>query len=127
VCSKANRELEAGHCCSIVTAMDLHGLAEERSLAYHRRVAELLRSRPELITQARERARGWAASGERHAPYAAQWLLILEGPIEQIVASLTDPSERGRALRQATPFAGALDPRERWRLWREVRESWEAR
>jgi hypothetical protein len=39
--------------------------------------------------------------------------------------ALVDPSERGRALRQCTPFAGALDPRTRWRLWAQVREELE--
>jgi hypothetical protein len=107
--------------------MDLHGLAEERSLAYHRRVAELLSSRPGLIDEARKRARTWAESESRSAAWARQWERILEGSPEEIARQLVDPSERGRALRQSTPFAGALDPRERWRLWREVRERWESR
>jgi hypothetical protein len=25
-------------------------------------------------------------------------------------------------MRQSTPFAGVIDPRQRWRIWREVRE-----
>lgn len=29
--------------------------------------------------------------------------------------------EEARELRQSSPFAGALSPRERWRIWREVR------
>jgi hypothetical protein len=107
--------------------MDLHGLAEERSLAYHREVAARLRRRPELIALARRRAQEWAAKGGREAPYAIEWLRILAGTLDEIVAQLEDPSERGRALRQATPFSGALDPRERWKLWREVRARWESR
>jgi hypothetical protein len=107
--------------------MDLHGLAEERSLAYHREVAARLRRRPELIALARRRAQEWATKGGREAPYAIEWLRILAGTPDEIVAQLEDPSERGRALRQATPFSGALDPRERWKLWREVRARWESR
>jgi len=106
--------------------MDLHRLAEERSLAYHRRVASLLPQRPDLFVQAKQRAQAWAASGQRHAPYAQKWLSLIEGSFENLVSALTDASEQGRALRQATPFSGALDPRERWRLWREVREAMEA-
>ncbi|MFL5409375.1 MAG: hypothetical protein ACJ79O_26435 [Myxococcales bacterium] len=40
--------------------MDLHALAEERSLAYHREVAARLARRPELISVARRRAEQWA-------------------------------------------------------------------
>jgi hypothetical protein len=29
-------------------------------------------------------------------------------------------------LRQSTPFAGALRPQERWRIWRETRELFSA-
>lgn len=105
--------------------MDPHRLAEERSLAYHRRVAELLSSRPDLIATARSRAQTWAGEGGGHAPYAREWLAILSGSLEEIRAALLEPSDQGRARRQATPFAGALDPRERWRLWREVRAAWE--
>jgi hypothetical protein len=36
-----------------------------------------------------------------------------------------DESEEARALRQVTPFAGAIDPRTRWRIWREVRAALE--
>jgi hypothetical protein len=107
--------------------MDLHGLAEERSLAYHRRVAQLLSAQPELLVSARERAREWAGSGARHSPYAQEWLRILSLPPEQLAAELVDPSQHGRDLRQATPFAGALPPRERWKLWKEVRAAWAAR
>jgi hypothetical protein len=32
------------------------------------------------------------------------------------VAALVDPGERARALRQCSPFAGALDAGERWRI-----------
>jgi hypothetical protein len=107
--------------------MDLHGLAEERSLAYHRRVAELLPAQPGLLSTARERSRQWAASGERHAPYAEEWLRLLSLPLDLLALRLVDPSQHGRDLRQATPFAGALAPRERWKLWSDVRAAREAR
>ncbi|MFL5380411.1 MAG: hypothetical protein ACJ783_15360 [Myxococcales bacterium] len=106
--------------------MDLHALAEERSLAYHREVAARLARRPELISVAKRRAEEWASQGEGHAPYAKEWLRVLAGTIDEIAAQLIDPSERGRALRQASPFSGALDPRERWKLWRDVRARWES-
>jgi hypothetical protein len=105
---------------------NLHDLAEERSLAYHRRVAELLPTQPALLVTARQRAAQWAASGAHHAPYAREWLRLLALPLDQLLVSLVDPSQPARDLRQATPFAGALDARERWKLWKNVRDRWEA-
>jgi hypothetical protein len=38
---------------------------------------------------------------------------------------MTESSEIGRELRQTTPFAGVIDARTRWRVWRSVREELE--
>jgi|GEM_PF-3948908 len=62
-------------------------------------------------------------SCDRGAPhYARAWNEVLARPLVEIAAFLVDPREHARELRQSTPFAGVLPPRERWRLWREVRE-----
>ncbi len=106
--------------------MPSHRLAEERSLAYHRAVAARLRGEPSLLEVARRRVDAWIAAGGRSAPYARAWRELLDRPLPELEAFLVDPSERARELRQSTPFAGALDPRERWRLWAEVRARFEA-
>lgn len=98
--------------------MDLHRLAEERSIAFHRAVAERMRREPSVLENARARVRGWIAAGEPHPFYASEWARILDGSMESIAEALVDPSEAARALRQVTPFAGALPPRERWAIWR---------
>lgn len=104
--------------------MNLHRLAEERSLAYHAAVADRLRREPDLLAIARARLAEWIAAG--HSPeHARAWQEILTRPLGDILAFLVDPGERARELRQSTPFAGFIDPRERWRLWREVRARWE--
>lgn len=102
--------------------MDAHRLAEERSLAYHRAIAERLPRHPETLARARARVNDWLARGEPHPVYAERWARILALPIEQLAKELVDPSPAARALRQVTPFAGALPPRERWAIWREVGE-----
>ncbi len=38
-----------------------------------------------------------------------------------VIARITDTSEHARALRQTSPFAGVLDPRERWEILRRHR------
>lgn len=101
--------------------VDPHRIAEARSLAYHRAIAERLAADPAIVERARERVRGWLAS-HPDAHYAAAWSAILARAIPEIVAFLVDDGERATELRQSTPFAGALAPRERWRIWREVRE-----
>ncbi len=102
--------------------MDPHRLAEERSLALHRLVAARLRSDPRVLDRARETVGRWMASG-RAPHYARAWQQVLEGPLDDVCALLVADTEEGRAMRQATPFAGVVDPRERWRLWAETREA----
>jgi hypothetical protein len=100
-------------------------LAEERSLALHRAVADKLASDPETLEGARARVRRWLESAEVSPHWARAWDEVLSRPLPEILAFLVEESERARTLRQATPFAGAIDPRTRWRIWREVREAME--
>ena len=102
-------------------SMDPHQLAEERSLAYHRVVAARLVDDPRLLVEARARVEQWLANGTRAARALERWRSILELPPSEIAALLVDSGELARELRQSSPFAGALDPRERWRIWRAVR------
>jgi hypothetical protein len=99
--------------------VDLHGIAEARSLAYHRAIAERLASDPAVLERARARVHAWLGA-EPDAYFAREWAVILARPLRDIATFLTDSGEHARELRQSTPFAGELDPRERWRLWREV-------
>jgi hypothetical protein len=101
--------------------MDPHELAEERSLAIHRLVAERLREDPQLVAAALQRVDTWLQDGSVHPAYAKAWHELLTGPGERLFQALTDRGERARALRQCSPFAGVVDPRTRWRIWRDVR------
>jgi len=102
--------------------MDRHRLAEERSISLHREVAVRLRADPRHLAAARVRVAGWLATGDVSDHYARAWEQALELPLEELCALLVDPGERARALRQATPFAGVVDPRTRWRIWQEEAE-----
>lgn len=104
---------------------DPHELAESRSLALHRAIADRLASEPGLVARARERLNHWAGVGQIHPEYAAQWRKLLDGPVASLVAAMTEPGEAGRSLRHSTPFTFVIAPAERWEIWRRAREQWE--
>lgn len=100
---------------------DLREVNEERSIALHRLVGERLREDPALITTALERIDRWLLDGSIHQVYGAAWQQLLRGPLENLLGVLTERGEHARALRQCSPFAGVLDTRSRWRIWRQGR------
>lgn len=102
--------------------MDPHRLAEERSVAYHRVIAERLRQQSEILEGARQRVRSWLAAGTPAPYYAQKWAEILAGDVPAIAAFLVERSELADELRQSSPFTGVLQPRERWTIWRETRD-----
>ncbi len=96
-----------------------HRIPELRSIAFHRLVAERLDD--ELLATARGRVDGWISDGGRVAPvWAERWREILSRPPPEIARVLVEDNERMRDLRQVTPFAGAVEPQERWQIIREV-------
>jgi hypothetical protein len=100
--------------------MDGHRTAELRSLAYHRAIADRIREEPRIVATATSRVTKWRATGEVHRSYAEQWAALLALPVAELAAALVEDSERMRALRQVSPFAGVLDARTRWKLWRSI-------
>ncbi len=100
--------------------MDLHRLAEERSLAYHRAIAMRVREAPVVLERARARVEAWTDAAEPLPHHVRRWREILLRPVAEVCAFLVDPGEEARELRQCTPFAGALTARERWAIWRRV-------
>lgn len=101
--------------------MDLHRLAEQRSLAIHAEVARRLERDPAILDHARDVLARWISTGRISSHYAGEWQRELARPLPEIAALLLDDGERARALRQASPFVGIVGPRERWKLWRSVR------
>jgi hypothetical protein len=96
-----------------------HEVAEQRSIALHREVARRLRLHPEHVDRARRRVEGWARDGSASEHWTRAWLEVLSGRLEDILEAIVDPGERGRSLRQSSPFAGVIDAKTRWRILRE--------
>ncbi len=103
--------------------MNGHQLVEQRSLQLHRAVAEKLRRDATVLARARERVERWRLDGSVHPRYAEAWLRVFTLSTEEIAERLIDPGEKMCALRQCSPFAGALTPRERWQILRKAREA----
>ena len=99
-----------------------HELADARSLAIHRLIAERVRQDPSIAQAASRRVERWLEEGKIHPTYARAWKELLTGPLDQLVSLLQDPGERARAMRQCTPFLGVFDQTTRLRIWRETRE-----
>ena len=59
------------------------------------------------VTLMRPTARGQARL------WLDEWSRVLDGPVDTVLATLTDPSPRGREMRQNSPFAGLLTDDER--------------
>lgn len=103
-----------------------HVWREEWSIRLHKVVAEKLQENPqEVITKAR---RNLSMMKQAHGPtvrkYVARWEKLIEGPVEELITVMVSPSPEARDLRQCTPFAGVLTPKERWAIFRACRDEW---
>jgi hypothetical protein len=94
-----------------------HDRLERRSLALHRAIAEKVRRQPSLLVIAHENLNRWERVPNRSQPYWDEWRRILELPVEEMLALLVEDSPRMTDLRQSSPFAGILEPKERWLVY----------
>jgi len=88
-----------------------HTEATDRSLAYHRAVAQRLTR--EQVEDARYRLRKWGLEGKLDPAYQGRWDEILHGPLREIKAVLAEDSQEAADLRQNSPFAGLISEHER--------------
>jgi hypothetical protein len=101
--------------------VDPSRLDYERSLALHEAVAMRLRTEPAILDRARARIEEWIARGGRSTPLLLRWRDVLSGSAADVAEVLTDRSEDAAWLRSVSPFVGALDPRTRLAILRQVR------
>lgn len=95
-------------------SIEPHRLAELRSLAYHRAVASRLRK--PMVDQAHRRLRRWSEEEKVDPRYVRAWEEVLALPVPRIRDAITADDERGRDLRQSSPFAGMLSEQERRKI-----------
>lgn len=90
-----------------------------------RRIAGELPRRLEWIRHARDNLDRWSVRNH-DAPGLlrcyAEWRAILERPVEEVCAIYTQETDEGQRLRQNSPFAGILTPKEVWAIKRRARQ-----
>ena len=96
-----------------------HERLDRRSLAMHRLIADKIRAEPKLFEIASQNIERWSRTPGRNVQLLAVWSRLLEQGIPVALAVATEDSERARELRQSTPFAGVLSPKERWSFLRQ--------
>jgi addiction module HigA family antidote len=91
-------------------------------LREHQLIAERLRTNPtEVIARAYLNIERWGWRRDFPDPaqrpdFMSEWLALLEGPLDGLLAVLTGTDERMITLRSSSPFAGVVSFRERWRI-----------
>lgn len=55
--------------------------------------------------------------------WLSEWDRLLNGPVPELLGTLTSPSRHARELRQVSPFAGLLDDAERQRILSVARQA----
>ncbi len=112
--------------------MRTHQEIDQLNLELGRAVAAKLRRQPELFERVvADKLRRWRARIENgdlgSSHYLEQWESLKAAGMEACLAQVIEESERGTALRQASPFAGVLTSTERMSVLRAWRTKNEAR
>jgi hypothetical protein len=106
-----------------MTAGQAKARIERQISAMHRAIARRVRAGdPTPIARARANLDRWERDsfGGALPPAYEAWRAVLAQPVETILAVLEGDDERARRLRASSPFAGVLDPSERWAILRDA-------
>lgn len=99
-----------------------HQLLDARSLALHCKIAQKINKDHNLIQIPHKNLKRWRKNSQEQVPgYINEWENILEQPWTSVAAFITSFSERARRLRQSSPFAGVLTPKERKLIYEAFR------
>jgi hypothetical protein len=97
--------------------MRTHQEIDQRSLALHQLVATKVRGNPALMDKAREILQRWRTTvSPRTYPYLDEWQRLIDQGVETCLAAAVEDSEQAAAMRQASPLACLLAPKERFEL-----------
>lgn len=101
---------------------------DQRSLDLHRLIVGKIQEDPSLLLRAGAILARWKMmAGPNTSSYISEWERLLASNPSEISAYACDPSEHGNALRQNSPLACLLRPKERSRFLKDWRSNFEAR
>jgi hypothetical protein len=92
-----------------------------RSRLLHQCVAQRLLSDPALRSVASDRLQKLREANPHGRPYHDRWAALLEGPLAQLLRTMTEVSEQADALRQESPFTPLVTAEERRRVFESTR------
>lgn len=102
-----------------------HRRVEERSIWLHSAIAEKLRADPKgVLAKAWDNLEHLKTHARNSKDYVIAWETLLTGPLQDLLAAMVSPSQEARDLRQCSPFAGVLTPKERWNIYHQFGEGW---
>lgn len=100
--------------------MRTHQEIDQRSLALHVLVCAKIRDNPELFDSVKKTLARWKLTvSENSQPYIAQWQNLADEGLDACLAAAIENSERGAALRQASPFTKILTHQERFKALKD--------
>lgn len=96
---------------------------DQRSLAYHHAITEKIKQDPVSFL---ERAKQTLKKMMVQRPFARELLVVwqqwLTLPLDDLLCKMLDPAPKARELRQVSPFAGFLSPKERVVVLKQLRK-----
>ena len=98
-----------------------HELIDARSLEAHELMAARIERDPSLRSIALATLDRWMGRRTASAVYLKKWRALIEGDLEELLATMRSRSEAATALRQSTPFGGPafISNAERFQLIRK--------
>jgi hypothetical protein len=95
-----------------------HQILDARSLAMHCRIARKIDGNRALLGIPRRNLKRWREIKSGPLPeYLDEWQQILDRPWPEVAAFITGLSDEAVRLRQSSPFAGVLTPKERKQVY----------
>ena|SRR5436190_2008772 len=95
--------------------MRTHQQIDQRSLAMHRLIAAKIRRDRALFEKAKATLARWRDNVSGHSqPYLEEWERLMNQNMEACLGVAVQDTEWAAAMRQCSPFAGALTNRERF-------------
>ena len=92
-----------------------------RSLRLHMVAARRVAANPELRGIAHQRLHMLREANPHGRAYQERWEGLLKGPLPALLRTMTEVSERADALRKESPFTVLVTPKERRRVFMDVR------